>query len=73
MNHEEDAMPKLTVQLSEKLTAMLEELSKEQEISKTHVIRRALALLKYLEDERGKGGKVLIRDQNGATKELVNT
>lgn len=67
-------MSKTTVQLSGDLDKILSDLSKEQGVPKTQVIRRSLALLKYLEDERRSGGKVAITDQDGkVVKEIVTT
>jgi hypothetical protein len=65
-------MPKYTVELNERLNEILEDLSTEQNTPKTQVIRRAISVLKYLDDEHRKGNKVLIADPTGkAQREIV--
>ena len=51
-------MTKLTVELNDELTRMVEELASEQGIPKTQVIRRSVALLKFLQDEQSQGRKL---------------
>jgi hypothetical protein len=64
---------KLTVQFSGKADEDLETLAREQGVPKSHVIRRSVALLKYLEDERSKGNKVAITDEDDRVlKEIVS-
>jgi len=63
---------KITVELNEKLTEILNELSTEGELPKASVIRRALALLKYIEDERKDGLRLtLSNSQHEVVKEIV--
>ena len=62
-------MSKMTVDLSAKLDKIVSELAEEQEVPKAQVVRRALALLSYLQDESNNGGQVLIR--NGDTEKEV--
>jgi predicted DNA-binding protein len=60
------------VELNEKLVEVLEQLSKAEGLPKAYVIRRALALLKYIEDERAKQLKLTLADQNNnVVKEIV--
>jgi len=69
-------MARLTVQFPEKTSEMLSELAQQGEISKTEVLRRALSLYKYLEDEvrQEKGRKVAIADEEDKiVKEIVMT
>lgn len=58
-------MAKLTVKFPERTSKILEELSDNDEVSKTEVLRRALALYKYIDDEtrKAKGRKVAITDE----------
>lgn len=65
-------MPKLTVEFNDKMNSILDDLSQAEGIPKTQVIRRAIALLKYAEDERRKGHKLTIADENDRViKEIV--
>ena len=50
-------MPKLTVQFGKRTNQLLEELAEEKGITKAEVIRRALAMYKYLDDETRNGDK----------------
>jgi hypothetical protein len=68
-------MARLTVQFPKATSDILEELSSEDQVSKTEVLRRALAVYRYLEKEtRGGKRKVAITDENGKViKELLIT
>jgi len=69
-------MARLTIQFPERTSKILEELSGENQISKTEVLRRAVALYKYLDDEvrKGKGKKLTIADEDDKIlKEIVLT
>ena len=71
----ETIMARLTVQFPEETTRVLEELSEKEEVSKTEIIRRALSVYKYLENETRDGRhKVAIADENGkVVKEILIT
>jgi hypothetical protein len=68
-------MARLTVQFPEQTSEVLAELSDREQVSKTEVLRRALALYKYLEQETRDGKrKVAIADENdNVVKEIVIT
>jgi predicted transcriptional regulator len=67
-------MPKLTVQFEGRLEADLDQLAREQGVPKTQIIRRSIALLKYVEDERKKGHRLAITDADDQViKEIVST
>ena len=69
-------MARLTVQFPEKTSQILNELAEKDEVSKTEVLRRAIALYKYLESELGKedGRKLKIADKDdNILKEIVIT
>lgn len=59
-------MARLTVQFPDRTSKILEELSEDNQVSKTEVLRRALALYKYLGEEvrKGKGKKLAIADKD---------
>ena len=60
---------KTTVELNEDLTAILDDLSKKQGTSKAQIVRRSIALMKYLEDAE----KITIKDKSGVEKEVIVT
>ena len=50
-------MSKLTIQLGDKTNQLLKQLATEKNTTKTEIIRRALAMYKYLDDETRDGDK----------------
>jgi len=70
-------MPKMTLQISPEMDAILEQLAAERDIPKSQVIRRAVLLLNYLDSddkevsvtERGSGkvSTVVFESQLGGT------
>ena len=52
-------MPKLTIQFGEQMDSLLEELSERKKVSKSEIIRRALAMYKYADDETRNSDKCL--------------
>lgn len=73
-NDQEAHMSKLTVQFTGRIGDDLGALAEEQGIPKTQVIRRAIALMKFIEDERAKGYKVSITDADDhVIKDIVST
>lgn len=68
-------MARLTVQFPDQTTEILDELSSREQVSKTEILRRAIALYRYLEKETRDGKqKVTIADENNKVlKEIVIT
>lgn len=62
---------KLTVNLSEEVTATLKALASERGTSVTEILRQAISTEKFLLAEVKEGGKVLIKDRDGNMKELL--
>ncbi len=62
---------KLTVNLSEEVTATLKALASERGTSVTEILRQAISTEKFLLTEVKEGGKVLIKDRDGNMKELL--
>ncbi|MGH3921493.1 MAG: hypothetical protein ACRDTT_01230 [Pseudonocardiaceae bacterium] len=58
-------MVKLTVQLSTRTDQFLTELAERRETTKAQVVRRAIALLRYLEDEVARGARVVVKRPEG--------
>lgn len=63
-------MPKLTVEFNDKMNDILEQLAEEKGTTKVDVLRRAVALYKYLDAEQ-KDGKVSITQDNKIIKDIV--
>lgn len=69
-------MAKLTVEFSDQLNRILEDLARKEETSKTQVLRKAIALMKIVEKEtetQNEGErKLAIADENdNVVKEIV--
>ena len=65
-------MPKLTVEFSDKMNTILEDLANEKETTKVDVLRRAVALYKYLDSEqKDETNKVSITRDGKAVKDIV--
>lgn len=61
---------KVGVNLSDRAYSELEELAARKEKPVTQVVRDAIALEKWFEDTRKKGGKVLV-ERDGKVQEIV--
>ncbi len=58
-------MPRMTIEFPDKVNTLLEELAKKDQISKTEVLRRALALYSYAHEEtEEKNRRVSITDEH---------
>jgi hypothetical protein len=65
-------VPKLTVEFSDKMNEILEQLANEKETTKVDVLRRAVALYKYLDSEqKDENKKVSITQDGKAVKDIV--
>ena len=65
-------MPKLTVEFNDKMNEILEELAKDKGTSKVEVLRRAVALYRYLDSEQKEGDKkVSITQDDRVVKDIV--
>lgn len=68
----DDRINKLQVNLSSKALKEIDELKTQIDAStRTQVIKSSLKVLKYLEDKKGEGGKIIIRDSDGNEAELL--
>lgn len=74
-NNERNDMPdltRLTVNLNHETADALKGFAERQDISLTEAVRRAIALLKFIDDERNAGRKIQTMDSDGKNKrELV--
>lgn len=66
-----DAAKRMTVSLSLESSKLLDLLSELQEVSQVEAIRRAISTEAFVQREIRKGGKILVEDTDGKTKELV--
>jgi hypothetical protein len=68
-------MARLTVQFPDSTSEILGELSAQDNVSKTEILRRALSVYKYLAKETQDGKrKIAITDENGqVVKEILIT
>ncbi|WP_346893796.1 hypothetical protein [uncultured Roseibium sp.] len=64
-----DGSSTMTVRMSKKTNALLEELMVGIH-SKVGVISRALAIMKFIKDAEDRGGKILVEEKNGDIKEI---
>jgi predicted transcriptional regulator len=64
-------MPKLTVEFNDKMNDILEQLAEEKGTTKVDVLRRAIALYKYLDGEQKDGSRVSITRDNTIVKDIV--
>lgn len=66
-------MPKLTVEFNDKMNEILEQLAEEKGTTKVDVLRRAVALYKYLESEQNEDEdkRVSITKDGKALKDIV--
>jgi hypothetical protein len=65
-------MPKLTVEFNDKMSDILEQLAEEKGTSKVDVLRRAVALYRYLDSEQKEGNKkVSITQNDNILKDIV--
>jgi predicted transcriptional regulator len=68
-----ESVTKLTIQLSSRTDDILAKLAERQETTKAQVVRRAIALLSYLEDESAKGGRVVVKRPDGETEIVLES
>lgn len=66
-------MAKLTVEFNDKMNQILEQLAEEKGTTKVDVLRRAVALYSYLDDEqkRDEDNQVSITKGGKAVKDIV--
>jgi hypothetical protein len=64
-------MAKFTLEFNQQATDIVNQLAEKKGTSKSDVIRRALNLLSYVEDQQAKDAKIIVVDRNGDTREIV--
>ena len=66
-------MTRVTISLPERAESALKEMSTEEGVSRTEILRRALALYEYLQEANGSGPLrvALVNDEGRPVRELV--
>ena len=64
-------MSKLTVQLSDEMNEMIEELAEMRGIPKTQLLRSAVKLMKYLDDAIAGGSRLELVSDDGTRARVV--
>lgn len=64
-------MPKYTLQMNDKLEAVLDELAEKEGISKAQVLRRSLTLLKLAEDQKDEGYSLALAKDGKVAREII--
>jgi predicted transcriptional regulator len=65
-------MSKLTVQFTDKMDEVLEELARARDVPKAQVLRRAVLLMRYLDEAAAAGTDLVLRDRaTGQERQLV--
>jgi hypothetical protein len=64
-------MARFTLEFNQQATDIVNQLAEKKGTSKSDVVRRALNLLSYVEDQQEKNAKVLVVDPSGDTREIV--
>lgn len=64
-------MPRITANLSQEVVDAIEELAAKSGITKTEVIRRAVAMERFLEEQEEHGADLLIRQRGSREVERV--
>jgi predicted transcriptional regulator len=65
-------MSKLTVQFTDEMDEVLEELARARDVPKAQVLRRAVLLMRYLDEAAAAGTDLVLRDRaTGQERQLV--
>lgn len=65
-------MSKLTIQLSPEMERVLDQLAESRQVPKAQVLRRAMLLMKFLDDQVAEDHDIVLKDRKtGDTSRLV--
>jgi len=64
-------MPRLNVEFSDEINDVLEELAKKQDTTKAEVLRRSIALGKWLQDTKDEKARILVERPDGQIREIL--
>jgi len=69
---DKEKISRLQIKMSPKALSDLEDLQEKIDAtSKTQVIKSSLKVFRFLEDEKEKGVKIILRDKEGKERELL--
>lgn len=66
-------MAKYTLQMNDRLEAVLDDLAAREGLTKAQVIRRSLTLLKYAEDQKDDGYTLALAKDGEIAREILLT
>ena len=64
-------MPRLNVEFSDEINNVLEDLAKKQDTTKAEVLRRSIALGKWLQDTKDEKSRILVERPDGQVREIL--
>jgi predicted transcriptional regulator len=64
-------MPRLNVDFSDELNAVLEDLAEKQSTTKAEILRRSISLSKFFQEARDAQSKILVKRKDGDTLEVL--
>jgi predicted transcriptional regulator len=64
-------MPRLNVEFSDEINNVLEDLAKKQDTTKAEVLRRSIALGKWLQDTKDEKSRILVERPDGQIREIL--
>jgi hypothetical protein len=62
---------KMSVNFSHQVVSALRALAKKRGVTMTEVLRQAIGTEVFLDEQRNRGGRVLVEDRRGRVRELV--
>ncbi len=60
------------VEFSDELDGMVDKLAKEQGLDKTQVVKQAVSLLNYVNEQQARGRRLVIKVDSGTGSEVLN-
>lgn len=66
-----DRLVRLSVNLSPDAADVLKEYAKRKGVSITEAVRRAIGVLKFLDETQNRGASVTVSDDSGSEKEVI--
>jgi hypothetical protein len=67
----EEIVTKLTVQFTDEMDQVIEDLAEARGLAKTQVLRRAVLLMRYLDEAAAQGADLVLRDKDGNEQRIV--
>jgi predicted transcriptional regulator len=64
-------MPKLTVEFSDRVNQLLEEVAKRNDLTKADILRRAIALYGFVDANVHKDTQLAVTDKNGKVLQQI--